>query len=93
METTFETIEKEFIPTLTFPREEVLTDRDAIKQRDYELEQALRLGNLEHTKFKIYFADNQSKKVVETTIWGVTDDTIILKKGCVIPKHRIYRSV
>ncbi|NMH28881.1 hypothetical protein [Flavobacterium silvaticum] len=88
----FETIHKEQIPELHFPKADVLPDRDAQKQRSSDLQRALALGNLEHSKIKIYFEDAESKKVVETTVWGVTDDRVILKKGVGIPINRIYES-
>ncbi|ELY2018696.1 hypothetical protein SL053_002627 [Flavobacterium psychrophilum] len=72
---------------------DVLDDIEAINQRNSDLERALSLGNLEHSKIKIYFEDNKSKKMVETTIWGVTDKRVILKKGVVIPINRIYKSI
>ncbi len=88
---TFETIDKENIETLKFPNTEVLTDVDAIKERETELNRALSLGNLEHTKIKIYFEDDRSRKIVETTVWGVTDKRVILKQGVVIPIHRVHK--
>jgi hypothetical protein len=93
MKAQFETIEKELIGSLEFPKSEVLEDRDAIFRRDSELTRALALGNLEHGKTRIFFEDNRSKKVVETTVWGVTEDRVILKRGLGIPINRIYRSV
>ena len=92
MNTQFELIEKEVIADLSFPREEVLRDSNEIQQRFNDLNRALSLGNLEHSKIKIYFEDNQSKKVVETTVWGLTDQRVILKKGNVIPINRIIKS-
>lgn len=89
----FEIIEKEAIDKLHFPETDVLDNEDDINQRNSDLERALSLGNLEHSKIKIYFEDNQSKKVVETTIWGVTDKRVILKQGVVIPINRIYKSI
>ena len=89
----FKSIEKEEVASLKFPNKEVLADNTLIKQRDNDLKRALSLGNLEHSKIKIYFEDNQSKKMVETTIWGVTDKRVILKKGVVIPINRIYKSI
>jgi hypothetical protein len=56
------------------------------------LYRALALGNLEHSKIRIYFEDNQSKKVVETTVWALTDQRVILKQGHSIPINRIYKS-
>ena len=90
---TFQLIEKEVISQLHFPAEEVITEKDAVKQRKQDLDRALALGNLEHVKTKIYFEDDQGKKVVETTIWGVTDNRVILKQGVVIPVNRIYKIV
>ncbi len=92
MKTNFETIEKEKIQLLSFPSSEVLESREEIQQRHFELNRALALGNLEHSKIKIYFEDNQSKKVVETTVWAVTDQRVILKQGHSIPINRIYKS-
>jgi hypothetical protein len=89
----FETIEKESISQLVFPKADVLQDTAQIKERFSNLNRALSLGNLEHSKIKIYFEDDQSKKVVETTVWGLTDQRVILKQGNVIPINRIYKSV
>lgn len=91
MNTSFETIEKEKIDSLKFPKNDVLTDTKLIKERENELNKALTLGNLEHTKIKIYFEDDLSKKLVETTVWGVTDKRVILKQGVVIPMHRVHK--
>lgn len=93
MNTDFEIIEKEAITKLHFPEKDVLSDKEDIMKRDVELDRALTLGNLEHSKIKIFFEDDLSKKVVETTIWGVTDKRVILKQGIVIPINRIYKSV
>lgn len=89
--TAFETIEKEKIESLKFPQEEVLTDPELIKEREAELNRALALGNLEHSKIKIYFEDDISCKLVETTVWGVTDKRVILKQGTVIPINRVHK--
>ena len=91
MTATFETIAKEKIETLKFPNDEVLKDKDLIKEREMELNRALALGNLEHTKIKLYFEDDQSRKLVETTVWGVTDKRVILKQGVVIPINRVHK--
>jgi hypothetical protein len=93
MSTTFELIDKEIIPTLNFPKTDVLDDKEALAERKNHLDRALSLGNLEHVKIKIYFEDDASKKMVETTIWGVTDERVILKQGVVIPVKRIHKIV
>jgi hypothetical protein len=87
----FEIIEKEDIETLKFPHSEVLYDEVAIIQRKNELERALSLGNLEHSKIQIYFEDDSSKKMVETTVWALTDESVVLKKGVGIPINRILK--
>ena len=91
MTTSFEMIAKENIETLKFPSNEVLADDNLIKERNSELTRALSLGNLEHTKIKIYFEDDKSRKLVETTVWGVTDKRVILKQGVVIPINRVHK--
>lgn len=88
---TFEKIEKEMISGLRFPDAEVLTDAHAKEDRKHELARALTLGNLEQTKIRIYFEDDSSCRVVETTVWGVTDKRVILKQGVVIPINRIHK--
>jgi hypothetical protein len=88
--TGFQEIEKETIGELKFPSTEVLTEYEHIYERQSDLNRALALGNLEHSKIRIYFEDNDSRKVVETTVWGVTDKRVILKQGIGIPISRIH---
>lgn len=88
---TYERIEKEQITNLKFPTEEVLKDKEEIKERETELNRALALGNLDNIKMKIYFEDDSSLKMVETTVWGVTDKRVILKQGTVIPINRVHK--
>lgn len=89
----FQLIDKEKISSLHFPTDEVLLNSDEVIQRKQDLDRALSLGNLEHEKIKIYFKDDISNKLVETTIWGVTDNRVILKQGVVIPVNRIHKIV
>ncbi len=93
MDSIFELIDKESIAYLNFPQIDVLKDKEEMIARINDLDRALSLGNLEHLKIKIYFEDDTSKKVVETTIWGVTDERVILKQGIVIPVKRIHKIV
>ncbi len=87
----FKIIDKEDIALLKFPTTDVLDDVDEIKTRISDINRALSLGNLEHSKIKIFFEDNESKKIVDTTVWGVTDKNVMLKQGVMIPIHRIYK--
>lgn len=91
MKTMYELIDKEKITELKFPNEDVLTSDIDKKTRVDELQRAMALSNLDHVKYKILFEDDTAIRAVETTIWGVTDHKIILKKGMVIPIHRIHR--
>ena len=54
-----------------------------------KLHDAEKLGNLFHNKIEIIFQDSEGLKEVNTTIWAVGEDHIVLKKGVFIPIHRI----
>jgi hypothetical protein len=86
-------IEKEFVRDLSFPKDDVLQTPEEKRQRRLTLERALILGNVDHTKVRIYFSDNDGYKQVETTIWAVTEERIILKSGMVIPIRRIHEVI
>jgi hypothetical protein len=87
------TIEKEQVRDLRFPKEEVLENADAIHRRRAELDRALVLGNMDHNKVRIIFEDDTETKLVETTIWAVTEERVILKSGMVIPIRRIHEII
>ncbi|MFD0993014.1 hypothetical protein [Tenacibaculum geojense] len=89
----FKAIAKEQIKFLKFPKEEVLQKKNAIVSRFKDIQRALYLGNIEHQKVKILFADASGYKKVETTIWGVTDKSVILKESTIIPLSRIISVV
>ena len=85
-----ETIDKEKVAELHFPESDVLISGDDIQRRTYELERASQLGNGDHVKIKIIFEDTDSVKQVETTVWAVTKERIVLKHGITIPIRRIH---
>jgi hypothetical protein len=91
MESQFVLVEKEDVVSLQFPMEEVLKSEKDIAELKSQLDRAIALGNLEHQKVKIYFEDDTSKKLVETTIWAVTDSAIVLKQNVILPIRRIYK--
>jgi hypothetical protein len=91
MDKGFELVEKEGVAKFQFPADEVLKSETERKLRKMELDRAISLGNLEHHKVKIYFEDDKKKKVVHTTIWAVTEDSIVLKQNVVIPINRIHK--
>jgi len=86
-----ETINKEDIKFLKFPHKDVLCSKAQRKMRRYRLRRALSLGNLEHEKVGILFEDNEGIKKVETTVWGITDKSVILKQSTIIPLERILQ--
>lgn len=87
------TIAKEQVNDLRFPSTEVLQDRDDIRKRRMDLERALVLGNLEKSKVRIVFEDEGGMKMVETTIWSLTDDRVILKGNMGIPLRRVWQVI
>ena len=82
-------VEKEQIQFLNFPKGEVLNKKNDKANRSVNLQRALYLGNLEQEKVIIVFLDDTGLKRVETTIWAVTDKSVILKKSTIIPLVRI----
>ena len=93
MSTEIQHIEKEEIKDLTFPKGEVLTTKEAQEDRALKLTRALSLGNLEQVKVKMYFRDSEGDKSVETTVWGLTRNDVILKESTIIPLNRILKVI
>lgn len=86
-------IDKDQVKDLRFPSAEILESAEEIVKRKSELSRALTLGNVHHNKVRIIFHDDIELKMVETTIWAVTELRIILKSGMVIPIHRIIEII
>jgi hypothetical protein len=82
-------VDKEIVGNLHFPQEEVLSLHNGQKEREYELERATSLGT-DKVKIKIIFEDSEGLKQVETTVWAVTKDRVVLKHGVTIPINRIH---
>jgi hypothetical protein len=87
------TIEKETIEKLNFPEQEVLLSQEEINHRQYEAERAMKLGNYFKDKVKIIFEDSEGMKMVETTIWGVIDRRLLLKRGLILPLYRVHEII
>ncbi len=84
-------IEKEEIPYLRFPSDEVLLDPVQQEKRYEDLTSAMQLGNLYKRKVFIVFKDQEGIKKVRTTIWALTKKYVILKGGIVIPVCRVLK--
>lgn len=83
-------VEKEEVENLVFPAEPIkLRTPEEQKALLKKLHDAEKIGNLFHDKIEIIFQDSEGLKEVNTTIWAVGEDHIVLKKGVFIPIHRI----
>ncbi|WLD24517.1 hypothetical protein NU10_03710 [Flavobacterium dauae] len=91
MSLAFKPIEKEDIEGLHFPATDVLKDPKEFANLKNELDKAMTMGNIDHVKIAIFFEDDKDLLVTNTTIWAVTPEHIVLKKGVTIPINRIYR--
>jgi hypothetical protein len=85
-------VNKESIAMSQFPADDVLNAKDK-EALVLLLENATKLGNMEHSKIKIVFEDSDAVKQVETTVWATTDKRVVLKGGIVIPINRIHQIV
>lgn len=86
-------IQKEEISKLHFPVAEILNSQPEIDQRIIDAYRGMLLGNIYKNKVKIVFGDYEGLKQVETTIWGVTEYRVLLKRGLQIPLHRIHKII
>lgn len=82
-------IPKEQVAMLRFPAAEVLQSEEEKKKLYEKLKQATILGNIDHSKIRITFEDDQGRKMIETTIWATGEKNIVLKHGMTIPIRRI----
>lgn len=81
---------KEFLYALKFPDEDVMKNASEKKLRLHYLKRAMRLGNILKNKVRIYFRDSKNRIIfIHTTVWGVTKNDVILKKGVTIPIKRV----
>lgn len=83
-------IEKEEVSSLIFPSKPIkLRTIEEQKSLVGKLMKAEKLGNLFKNKIEIVFQDEEGLKEVNTTIWAVGREHILLKKGVFIPVNRI----
>jgi hypothetical protein len=64
--------------------EAILTEEEMLKRRE-DLEKAMRIGNNDHSKVKIVFETTNGIFHVDTTVWSVTENNVMLKSSNVIP--------
>lgn len=87
---TAEMVDKDEIPFLTFPHDDVLNDPVAVSHRRHEAERATSLGNNYQGKLDIYFrtADGATKRVY-TTVWATHEEYLTLKSGITLPLRAV----
>jgi uncharacterized protein (UPF0248 family) len=86
------TVPKENVGQMKFYKEDVLKEMSSRKIRMYDLEKALSLGNLYRQKVTIVYAlRNGDLQQVQTTVWSVGEQYVILKGGITIPVHSILK--
>ncbi|CAN5373683.1 hypothetical protein BH23BAC1_BH23BAC1_12440 [soil metagenome] len=89
---TITVIPKEQLKDLNFFKSDVLNDVSMRQKRRLNLNRAMLLGNLEHNKVKINFlTEDGTLHQVETTIWGLTQNFILLKGGVSIPIRSVVK--
>lgn len=86
-------VERDLIPSLKFPNEDVLDDDLWRKTRSRWIHKATSLGNLEQKKVNILFRDETTEMRVFTTIWIQVGEYILLKDRIKLPVKRITRIV
>ena len=83
-------VQKEQLNTVNFQKTDVLSDVPSRQKRLTSLKRASSLGNLFHSKVRIIFMTSCGMlQQVETTVWSMSDDYILLKAGNFIPVKAI----
>ena len=87
-------VDKSRIKDLSFRKEEILSDSSDQAIRAYNLDRALRLGNLYKGRVLVQFETVDLEPMqTEATIWAVTEKYIMLKGGAVVPIKAISNVV
>jgi len=84
-------VTKEDIPRLKIPNKEVLINPEDIRRRTIDLNNAMKLGNNEHNKVKLIFQSEEGIMMVETTVWEVTQNYVILKSNTHVPIRSVHQ--
>ena len=85
-----DTVEKDVLPTLIFPSEDVLESAEMRRRRQSDANRASMLGNNYQGKLDIYFktADGIAHRVY-TTVWASTNEHLALKSGTNLPLRAV----
>ncbi|MEM8566480.1 MAG: hypothetical protein AAGF85_08455 [Bacteroidota bacterium] len=92
--TSIHRIDKSELVNITFKKEEVLLNETDRELRNHNLYRGLSLGNIHKRHVIIQFENTLGMPIeVETTIWAVTQNHIMLKGGKTIPIRCIFNVV
>jgi len=91
MNTTICIITKEDLPSYEIAKGDALSNPVDRGLRKNDLERAMLLGNNEHQKVKIIFESTEGTMAVETTVWEVTQNYVILKSNMALPIRCVHR--
>lgn len=83
-------VEKERLQEIQFFNVEPHSKKEK-NQLHKSLHLGMLLGNIYRNKVKIYFESAEGQKMVETTIWAVTDKNVVLKGGVIIPITALHK--
>ena len=67
----------------------VHAQEDRTEHWKQELSYAVRLGNEFKGKTTITFETSEGSRTVQTTVWSLTENYIVLKGGITVPLHSI----
>jgi hypothetical protein len=84
-------ISKEELPDYEMSKGDALSNASDISRRRADVERAMKLGNNEHQKVKIIFESTEGTMAVETTVWEVTQNYLILKSNMAVPIRCVHR--
>lgn len=96
MENTIVKIDKLDIKNLKFGQNDVLQDEDISKKQDrwHNIQRGMMLGNNYKVGVKIIFKNAQNEVFeTEATIWGATENNIMLKNNVLIPVRAILEVI
>lgn len=75
---------------LNFPQQDVLPNKKERRRRFANAQRARILGNIEKIKAKINFHTTEGPYEVNTTVWHVDQDFIMLKGASALPMKSVY---
>lgn len=77
---------------LHFAKTDVLHDRLQQSMRSYNLQRAMQLCCIEHETVNLVFTTDQGLSVqLETLVWAVSDDFVLLQGGWFLPVKAISK--